>query len=86
MPDAGAREAGVEAEGRALQGLPRPKSHLPPEEPLSEPAVYLHMHGSLNGRAKRDPSTNSRGGMARREEGGGGRQQQGARCKCVELA
>lgn len=38
--DAGEREM-LESEGRALQGLPRPKSHLPPEDPLSEPAVYL---------------------------------------------
>ncbi len=27
--------------GRADQGLPRPNSHLPPEEPLSVAAVYL---------------------------------------------
>lgn len=42
IPDAGDREVDAELDGRALQGLPRPKSHLPPEEPLSEPAVYLH--------------------------------------------
>ena len=41
MPDAGEREAVEELDGRALQGLPRPNSHRPPEEPVSEPAVYL---------------------------------------------
>jgi len=30
-----------EEPGRADQGLPRPKSHLLPEEPLSVAAVYL---------------------------------------------
>lgn len=48
MPDAGDREAVEELGGRALQGLPRPKSHLPPEEPLSEPAVYLQHVAMLN--------------------------------------
>ena len=44
VPDAGVREVVWEGEGRALQGLPRPKSHLPREAPLSEPAEYLqHM-------------------------------------------
>ena len=49
MPDAGEMEVVNELDGRALQGLPRPKSHLPPEEPLSEPAVYLHHVTMLRG-------------------------------------
>ena len=47
-PDARLKELDGDSEGRAFQGLPRPNSHLPPEAPLSEPAVYLHHDAVLS--------------------------------------